>query len=43
MVQLVRELPEDASGCGGHGLVLDDGLVDHLDMRGVVGGEDGDV
>ena len=43
MVQLVREFPEDAAGCGGRGLVFDDRLVDGLDVGGIVGGEDGDV
>ena len=43
MIQLVREFSEDTSGCGGHRLVFDDGLIDCLDVRGVVGGEDGDV
>ena len=43
MVQLIRELSEDAAGCRGRGLVLDDCLVDGLDVGGVVGGEDGDV
>jgi hypothetical protein len=43
VVQLVCEFLKDVLGCGGRGLVLDNGLVDCLDMRGVIGGEDGDV
>ena len=43
MVQLIRELLEDAAGCRGRGLVFDDRLVDGLDVGGIVGGEDGDV
>ena len=43
MVQLIRELSEDAAGCRGCGLVFDDHLVDGLDVGGIVGGEDGDV
>ena len=43
MVQLIREPSEDAAGCRGRRLVFDDRLVDGLDMRGIVGGEDGDV
>ena len=43
MVQLIRELSEDAAGCGGRGLVFDDRVVDCLDVGGIVGGEDGDV
>ena len=37
------EFPEDASGCGGRRLVFDDGLIDGLDVGGIVGGEDGEV
>ena len=43
MVQLVCEFLKDVLGCRGRGLVLDNGLVDCLDIRGVIGGEDGDV
>ena len=43
MVQLVRELSEDAASCRCRGLVFDDCLVDGLDVGGIVGGEDGDV
>ena len=43
MVQLIRELSEDAAGCRGRGLVFNDRLVDGLDVRGIVGGKDGEV
>ena len=43
MVQLTCEFSEDAAGCRGCGLVFNDCLVDGLDVRGIVGGEDGEV
>ena len=43
MVQLVSELSENAAGCRGRGLILDNCLVNSLNVGGVVGGEDGDV
>ena len=43
MVQLTRELSEDAAGCRCRGLIFDDRLVDGLDVGGIVRGEDGDV
>ena len=43
MVQLVSEFSEDAAGCRGRGLILDDCFIDGLNVGGIVGGEDGDV
>ena len=37
------EFLEDVASSGGHGLVFDNPFVDHLNVRGVIRGEDGGV